>query len=639
MYLWTLAIKDSIVMGRTWEDFIYVCRFMSEWYELDENHRLVIYVHNLAYEFQFMHKWFTWIDVFSLKKRQPIKALCSYGIEFRCSYKLSGYSLAKLGDNLIKHNIKKLSGDLDYSLKRNKLTKLTDKELNYAINDVKVVTAYIEEYIERVEYIYNIPMTKTGEVRTYTRNQCFYNGGNKKDNKETYRKYRDLIKLLTLNSEEYKQAKTAFAGGFTHANALWVNDIIKNVRSRDLTSAYPYVMLSEKFPMSKPERHILKDENDFYMNIKNFCCMFDIEFINIRAKVKYENYISKSHCKILRGCIENNGRVVSADLLFTTITEIDYFIIEGFYEWDGMQIKNFRRMKKNYLPTNFVRAILNVYGDKTKLKGIEGKEIEYLLSKERLNSLYGMSVTDICRDKIIYNPDEWTSEIPDTEDAIEKNNKSKKRFLYYLWGVWVTAYNRFNLFTAIAELKDDYIYSDTDSVKYINDENHKKYFDTYNKVVEIKLRKAMEYHKLDINLCCPKNKKGEQIWIGKWTDEGEYSRFKTLGAKRYLTEKDNELTLTVAGLNKRDAIEYMKDEFKNKVFENFSNELYIPRGKTGKQTHTYIDEEMSGYLTDYQGNKAHYHEYSGIHLSDADYSLSMSDIYLEYLLGVQDEEI
>ena len=175
MYIWTLAIKNIIIQGRTWQEFVDVLKFMSEWYETKEN-RMIIYVHNLGYEFQFMHKWLEFEEVFSLKERQPVKALTKMGIEFRCSYKLSGYSLDNLAKNLTNHEIKKLKGNLDYKKLRHKSTPLTNEELEYTINDVLIIIAYIEEYIDKVKYIYNIPATKTGEVRRHTRKNCFTGG-------------------------------------------------------------------------------------------------------------------------------------------------------------------------------------------------------------------------------------------------------------------------------------------------------------------------------------------------------------------------------------------------------------------------------------------------------------------------------
>ena len=179
MYIWTLSIKGIIVQGRTWEEFVEVMNYMADWYKTNEN-TLIIYVHNLAYEFQFMHKWLNFTEVFSMKERQPITAKTANGIEFRCSLKLSGYKLEKLGKNLTKYKVEKLVGDLDYSKIRNSKTKLTEKELDYCINDVKVVTSYIQEYIERVGNITLIPKTKTGEVRNYVRNQCFTMGVRKR---------------------------------------------------------------------------------------------------------------------------------------------------------------------------------------------------------------------------------------------------------------------------------------------------------------------------------------------------------------------------------------------------------------------------------------------------------------------------
>lgn len=636
MYIWTLSINGIIIQGRKWEEFVELCEYLSYVYGLHDKRILVIYVHNLAFEFQFMHKWFEWLDVFSLEKREPIKALTSLGIEFKCSYKLSGYSLAKLDRALVAYDIKKLVGDLDYSKKRNQLTELTKQELEYTYNDVQVVVAYIDEYIQREEFIYNIPNTKTGEVRRYCRNQCFYGDLGKKKGGDVYKAYRKLINALTLDEKDYTLIRTAFAGGFTHANAVYVGDIINNVYSFDFTSSYPAVMIAEKYPMSSPRDYEVKNIEDFIHAVNNYACVFTIEFYNIEATKRFENYISKSHCEIIKSPIINNGRVVRAEMLRTTINELDFKIISQYYRWDSISLYDFKVMNKGYLPTEFVKSILYLYNDKTRLKDVAGMEIEYLLSKERINSAYGMAVTDICRPKIEYSPIAWTSEPPNITEVIKKNNESAKRFLYYPWGVWVTAYARYNLFTAITELGDDYVYSDTDSVKFINYNCHKQYFDNYNTTIRRKLLRALKYHKLSPELIEPENNKGKKILLGAWDDEGVYTRFKTLGAKRYMVEKNGEIKLTVAGLNKGKAIEYMKKEYGDKVFENFEEGLYIPATNTNKLTHTYIDDEMNGVLTDYQGHTCEYHEKSGVHLSPADYTLSIDKDFLNYFLGIKD---
>lgn len=63
----------------------------------------------------------------------------------------------------------------------------------------------------------------------------------------------------------------------------------------------------------------------------------------------------------------------------------------------------------------------------------------------------------------------------DVDSQLAGYNKNFNRFLYYGWGIWVTAH-RHNLFSAIYEFADDYVYSDTDSIKGINFDDHAEYF-------------------------------------------------------------------------------------------------------------------------------------------------------------------
>lgn len=183
MYIWSFAIERYVILGRTWEEFIELLNTISEYLELSQTKRFVIYVHNLPYEFQFMRKQLTWKKVFAMKKREPVSALTDMGIEFRCSYKLSGYSLAKTAENLHKYTIKKLVGELDYSKIRHSETIILYNEKEYCKNDVLIVTAYIQEMIEEYGGIDRIPLTKTGIVRNYCRKQCFTkgSGGGKQD--------------------------------------------------------------------------------------------------------------------------------------------------------------------------------------------------------------------------------------------------------------------------------------------------------------------------------------------------------------------------------------------------------------------------------------------------------------------------
>jgi len=636
MYIWMFGIGygENVYYGRTWKQFIDLCKILQKTYGLNKNKRLVVYVHNLGYEFQFMRKYFEWENVFAVGERKPIKALCTYGIEFRDSYILSGYSLAKTGENLQKHNIQKLTGDLDYSLIRTQHTTLTDEEMAYCNNDIEVVNAYINEQIEQYGDITKIPLTNTGRVRSYVRNNCYYTSKNhRKSSKGKYYRYRKIMNDLTVTKDEYVRLKRAFMGGFTHANANYSGQLLEGVTSIDFTSSYPSVMLAEQYPMSRGKEVQIKNISHLEWYCNKFCMLFDIKLHNVRSKIPQENYISESKCYVLKGAEINNGRVYSAEELAMTITNVDYDIIKQCYEWDGISVTNVIRYHKGYLPKPIIESILKLYQDKTVLKGVEGYEVEYLLSKGMLNSVYGMCVTDIVKDEHTYL-DEWGKEPANIEEQIQKYNESKNRFLYYPWGVWVTAYARKNLWTGILALGNDYVYSDTDSIKMLNYEKHLDYIGWYNTMTVQKLQEMCKHYKIDDKLLEPKTKKGERKMIGIWDYEGTYSRFKTLGAKRYLVQEGDKLFLTVAGLSKQNGINYMIEQCNGdyeKVFHMFNDELYVPAERTGKMTHTYIDEKQEYRIKDYQGNDSTISVESGIHLEPCDFTLSISKQYGKFL--------
>ena len=641
-YIWQFGIGlNNVYYGRTWgelQDFLYN---LKEWLGIGTNKRLVMYVHNLGYEFQFMRKHFEWINIFAVDERKPVKALCDLGIEFRDSYILSGYSLANTAKNLTKHNIKKMVGDLDYSLIRNTLTPLTEQELKYCENDILVILAYIDEQIDQYTDITKIPLTNTGRVRNYVRNNCYYDNTNhKKTNKGKYNRYRKIMGDLTIDRKSYFQLKTAFMGGFTHSNPYYTNITLDNVGSIDLTSSYPSVMCAEKYPMSRAKELHPKSYAELKELMSTYCIVLDVKYIGLKNTLGYESYVSESKCRNLKGANINNGRVWDADSLEMTLTDVDINIIEKVYSWDKIAFQNVRGFMKAYLPKSIIESILNLYQDKTTLKGVQGKEVEYLLSKGMLNSVYGMCVTDIIKDNAIYNEDDnWNFEKVDIDEEIEKYNGSRNRFLYYAWGIWVTAYARRNLWTGILAVGEDYIYSDTDSIKALNYDKHLPYVNAYNKNVLQKLERMCNELKFDTALLTPKTVKGVPKPLGIWEFEGNYDRFKTLGAKRYLVQEGDKYSLTVAGLSKANGMDYIKTECNNDsdaIFNMFNDDLYIPSDKTGKMTHTYIDIESSHNVTDYLGNTCNEHSLSGVHLGACDFTLSISKQYLKFLANLKD---
>ena len=659
MYAFVFGVNGRVIFGRDYDDLEKICKELKRFYGLSESKRLPVYVHNLKYEWQFIRLRFKWLDVFATEDRNPIRALCDYGIEFRDSYILSGMSLARTGKDLTKYKVEKLSGELDYTKLRHSKTRLTPQEWHYIENDGLVVMAFIQEEIERNnDNITNIPMTKTGYVRKYMRNQC-YHGGQKghgerrKIKTRDFSSYKRIMQRLTLSEEEYYLAKEAFAGGFTHANNFNVGLIFENVSSYDLTSAYPAAMVLERYPMGKgePLRKFTKDEIE--KKLKLYACIFRVRLTGVISKFRGDNFLSFSKCRNCKNYELDNGRIMTAESLETTLTNIDLEIIRAFYDFKKIEFLSFWYYPRGYLPRNFIKGVLGLYADKTTLKGVEGMEAEYLLKKGLLNATFGMSVTAIEQPMHKYDGKEWIEETPKVEEMLKKYNESPNRFLFYLWGIFVTAHVRKTIARAILELGDDYLYADTDSVKFLHHEKHKAFFETYNASILRKIALSSDFNKLDSNLYMPRTKDGLEKPIGVFDNEGDesglcYKRFKTLGAKRYFVEYPSPhklagvetcYSLTISGVNKNLAIPALEEKAKKEgkdIFEYFDIDAEYNEQECGRNTHTYCDFEIQGEIVDYLGEKGKYHELAFTHLQNTTYKLTTTEeyrvqLYLDFL--------
>lgn len=254
-------------------------------------------------------------------------------------------------------------------------------------------------------------------------------------------------------------------------------------------------------------------------------------------------------------------------------------------------------------------------------------------------------VTDICKDEVIYTDnDTWDVKPVDIEKAINKYNNSPKRFLFYPWGVFITAYSRAHLWQGIMAFGDSYIYSDTDSLKVLDADNHMNFIEYYNDWCRRKCELMCEHLGIDPEGLRPKTIDGIPKPIGVWEEEttpengGIMLKFKSLGAKRYLYQhEDKSLHMTVAGVDKKVALPYLIKKYgADNIFDVFKIGLHLPKGTTGKLTHVYIDYNVTSELTDYNGNKYQfYDEPPAVYLEAGEYDFSISEDYYKFLKGVQ----
>lgn len=611
MYIWMLGINDNVFYGRTWEALrIFLGKLNKR--------KKDIFIHNLSFEFQFLSGNFKLVNVFARKERKVIKCdMEEYNITFRCTYYMTNVALSKLTD-VYNLPVEKKCGDLDYTLVRNSKTPLTAKELLYCEYDCLVIYYYIKQELSMYKKFNKIPNTLTGRVRKELQARVLKN----------YNYRSKLQKCINTDPHIYNLLIDCFAGGYTHANWLYVNEVIKNVVSWDFTSSYPFVMLVEKYPSTTFKKCNVRNIKSILYD--DFAYIINIEFKNIKSNY-FNNIISKSKAYYIENGVYDNGKIVSASLLKIVINEIDLKIIQEFYSFDDYNILEIYYANKSYLPYELLDFILDKYHNKTAYKNVSGKEYLYSIEKSKFNSLYGMCVTNNIKDDIEFNNEGlWTTKKISNFDILDKLSvERKKGFLSFAYGVWVTSYSRYNLLSNVRLLDEYVIYCDTDSMK-LTDGYDINVIYNYNKSVNDKIKQVANFYKIDIKRFEPEDCKGIPHKIGLFDNDGEYKYFKTLGAKKYcyIDKATEELHITVAGVPKV-GVSALKNDI-----NNFNDNLFFKSSDTGKKQIFYNDEQPTLKVIDYLGNADIIAEKKGICLMPCSYTLSKSLVYAPKLSDI-----
>ena len=609
MYIWQFSINSDVVYGRTWEQF-------TDFLTALKNNilgELIIYVHNLAFEFQFLRNVITDFEVFARSPRHVIVARsAAFNVEFRCSLMLTNAALAAV-PKIYNLPVEKMTGDLDYNQIRLSTTPLTDKELKYCEHDCLVVYELIKKMRGEYGKVKSIPLTATGILRRQF--QQIYK------NDKKYKKW--LNQQLTVDIDSFVFQMRAFSGGYTHANSYYTGEIMRNVHSYDITSSYPTVMIAEQYPVT---RFCDCATRDLDMLDEQHCWIVDITFTDIYSLFE-NNYLSLSKSIDRYHALTDNGRVVKADSIRYILTDVDMDVIKKCYRWGGYVINRVQRAEKGYLDKKLIEKILELYNGKTKFKGLTDFENEYLHAKQGINSVYGMCVTNLITDGVLYTDSNgWTIEPLTSEAAQEKltaifNNRNT--FLSQAWGVYVTAYARRNLWSMIMQIDADVIYCDTDSIKYVGD--HDDLFNIYNVDIMDKLKKACEHHGIQADLLNPKDSKGVRHPLGVFDRESDYSSFVTLGAKKYaFKHTGGNIEITLSGVKKSGASAL-------KSLHDFKKGFTFDYDHSGKKILTYNDDQEMITVTDAGGREDRIDYKYGINLMPTEYTIGMSDDYMSFI--------
>lgn len=532
MYIWQWQFGDKCtVVGRTWDDFRLLCEKIGA---CINGRKLVVYVHNLSYEWQWLKGLYNFKpdEVFAVDSRKVLKCDMFGFLEFRCSYLHSNMSLKEYTSKMGAEHSKLSGKEFNYDIVRYPWTKLTDKELEYCVNDVLgLVEALTIEMEHDGDNLYTVPLTSTG----YVRRDCKRSMG---------RVSHYFVPRQLPNLHVYEMLREAFRGGNTHCNRYVAGKVLHNVKSADRSSSYPDEQCNRKFPISAffEAGACTLEELDDIINKREKAVVMRIRLWGVKLRNKYWGcpYLSRDKCRNIINGVFDNGRILSCDYCETTITDIDFHILLDEYDFNNMDAYDVCFARYGKLPQPLIKTITQYYTAKTTLKGVKEQELYYMKSKNKLNSIYGMSA-QACKPEIQYINGEFVvPDNPDWESLLAKFNH--RAFEPYQWGVWTTAWARYDLEQGIKLAHSDtatFVYCDTDSVKYLGDID----WTVYNKE-RIKASKKSGAHATD--------PKGEEHYMGVFEPDGVYCEFASLGAKKYVYREtpESKLKVTIAGVRK-----------------------------------------------------------------------------------------
>lgn len=562
VHQWAVKFGNDVIIGRTPDDLITFFNTIIEWYQIDKSRRVVIYVHNLSYDIQYLKDYLT--RAYGESKILAIAAhrFITYrvgGLEFRCSYKLSNKSLALWSKDLgCVHQKIEETKDF-YHRARYQDETLSDDDWVYQVMDVKTLDECIERQMAAYgDNVATIPLTSTG----YVRREC------RKNYNSITRNRRDF-KATAIDGDVYECLRNAFSGGLSEGNRfLWGKTLIpesakgESIRHGDFRSHYPSQQRMRKFPVGKfVKLGVHLDIDTIRKAAERHCLLMYVTFdgMTLKTDVKYPCI---SACRAYRGrkgdvkTTSFNGRLLKLEGMTTlALTDIDLKWVLHQYKIGSYDIDVCWMSYKGYLPDFMTKTIDDFYLGKSRWKKAEKSaktrvdkiyaHVELLKSKNGLNGIYGMSATDPVRESYMMDDvtGEWSSAIPDADKALKKYHNSDNSFMRYAWGVWTTAFARDELLTVsdvIQNAGGTPLYCDTDSIFYVSRAGVQEAIEQYNNDRYAFALKHKAYIECD----------GELVTYDAFDDEGEdITAFRYLHSKCYAYEtKDGGLTCVIAGV-------------------------------------------------------------------------------------------
>ena len=479
-----------------------------------------------------------------------------------------------------------------------------------------------------------------------------------------------------------------YRGGIAKSNIRYTSydtylqhGVQQRVGGYDYTSSYPFVMTAFNFPMGKFKEfncdidtlELEYDKPDF----ENYRYIFIIRFTDIET---IDDYCIESVSKIKgKNIVEDNGRLYSADEITACLTDCDYALYKKFYKWKNKEVIKVWRSKAGKLPNYLLQPMWDAGEKKQSLKHVAGMETEYMLNKINFNLFYGLCCkqpvyNNYSFDNVVISENEYVSSEIDKQqffgsqhtikhtvendveefEELPKEDIERKTFIESVqgfilspfWGIWTSAFARFNLLNVIYEVSkdsewitNDTIYCDTDSLYFINPEKHIHIIISWNEWVKDRVLSKLpeKYHKSLGTLG-----QFDNIALDETNGYSDtFINFKTLGSKRYIKEfqlpKKKVIKATIAGLPKKSLENFCK---RNKlcIYETFDNlmDFTIDSQDLSKQDKVKLGRKYHDERVKFFCDGIFMEEFSSCTLYSTTFTLKMNKLYLLHMATVHE---
>ena len=312
-----------------------------------------------------------------------------------------------------------------------------------------------------------------------------------------------------LSQEHHDFVMSSLQGGLCYYNEDYLGDNTVKGKAFDVNSLYPSIMVQEFLPYGKGEEF----EGMYQFDKKMPLFFHKVKVAAIR--LKEDGIPCIKNRKADKNINEEDEYYINADNIELVLNNVDMDLI--FENYDVYDMQFIGGLKYKAKKGRFNKFVFK-WSDKKVQAKKKGDGFQYFYSKLMLNSLTGGFSTRNDRMACKYESNSEIIKDKSKVKFIRKEFKAESNVnstVYAPVGCFITSYGRQRLIAAIKANKENFIYSDSDSIYVKGDA-------------------------VGLNV--------DEFELGAWKEEYEFNRINILGKKKYCVEKvDGTIKTVFAG--------------------------------------------------------------------------------------------